>query len=412
MLSENGKKQKQDRNVNVPQLRFAGFNDEWEKNKAGEIFKSVSDKGHAELPVLSASQQLGMIRRDKSGIDIKYNEKSIKNYKRVKPGQFVIHLRSFQGGFAWSDIEGITSPAYTVIDFKDSQNHISNFWKQVMTSSVFVKRLETVTYGIRDGRSISFSDFSMLNFVFPSGEEQKQIGKFFNKIDYLINLYQSKINLLIEKKQAYLQKVFPRKDKNVPVLRFSGFTDDWEQRQLGDVSEIVGGGTPSTGISDYWDGNIDWYSPVEIGNQNFVHRSQKKISELGLQKSSAKILPIGTILFTSRAGIGNTAILAKEGCTNQGFQSIVPHKDRLNTYFVFSMTNKLKRYGEVKGAGSTFVEVSGKQMAKMPILLPSIEEQRKIGNFFKQLDHLITLHQRKLDVLKERKKAYLQKMFV
>lgn len=108
-------------------------------------------------------------------------------------------------------------------------------------------------------------------------------------------------------------------------------------------------------------------------------------------------MPIGTILFTSRAGIGNTAILAKEGCTNQGFQSIVPHKDKLNTYFVFSMTNKLKRYGEVKGAGSTFVEVSGKQMAKMPILLSSIEEQRKIGNFFKQLDHLITLHQHKLE---------------
>ena len=98
----------------------------------------------------------------------------------------------------------------------------------------------------------------------------------------------------------------------------------WEQRKLGEVSQIVGGGTPSTGIPEYWDGDIDWYSPVEIGEEIFVSCSQRKITQLGLEKSSAKILPEGTVLFTSRAGIGNTAILEKEGCTNQGFQSIVP----------------------------------------------------------------------------------------
>lgn len=89
------------------------------------------------------------------------------------------------------------------------------------------------------------------------------------------------------------------------------------------------------------------------------------------------MLPVGTVLFTSRAGIGNTAILIKEGCTNQGFQSIVPHETELDSYFIFSRTHELKCYGETNGAGSTFVEVSGKQMAKMPILLPSIKEQQK-----------------------------------
>ena len=199
--------------------------------------------------------------------------------------------------------------------------------------------------------------------------------------------------------------------KKVPELRFKGFTDEWKQRKLGELSNIVGGGTPSTSNPEYWDGDIDWYAPAEIGEQSYVSKSKKTITELGLKKSSARILPVGTVLFTSRAGIGNTAILAKEATTNQGFQSIVPDQNKLDSYFIFSRTNELKRYGEVTGAGSTFVEVSGKQMSKMSIMVPELSEQQKIGSFFKQLDDTIVLHQRKLDLLKEQKKGYLQKMF-
>ncbi len=164
---------------------------------------------------------------------------------------------------------------------------------------------------------------------------------------------------------------------------------------MGDVADLVGGGTPSTQNPEYWDGDIDWYAPAEIANQIYVKTSQRKITEQGYDNSSAKLLPPGTVLFTSRAGIGKTAILARKGCTNQGFQSIVPHKNELDTYFIFSRTEELKRYGELVGAGSTFVEVSGKQMAAMDLMLPStIQEQQMIGVFFKQLDNLITLHQR------------------
>lgn len=124
--------------------------------------------------------------------------------------------------------------------------------------------------------------------------------------------------------------------------------------------------------------------------------SERKITTEGFNNCSAKMLPVGTVLFTSRAGIGKTAILAKKGCTNQGFQSIVPHEKELDSYFIFSRTEELKRYGEVAGAGSTFVEVSGKQMANMDIMIPSIiDEQKQIGSYFKMIDILITLHQRK-----------------
>lgn len=202
-----------------------------------------------------------------------------------------------------------------------------------------------------------------------------------------------------------------KEKRRVPKLRFPGFTEDWEQRKLGDVAIITGGGTPSTNVPEYWNGDIDWYSPVEIGKNRYVSKSTRKITKLGLEKSSAKLLPIGTVLFTSRAGIGNTAILQAEGCTNQGFQSITPDSKELDTYFLYTMTPRLKRYGEVTGAGSTFVEVSGKQMEKMSLVLPSLEEQKQIGRFFRTIDDSITLHQRKLNNLKLKKKALLQKLF-
>ena len=192
-----------------------------------------------------------------------------------------------------------------------------------------------------------------------------------------------------------------RKMKKYAVLTreprsfLGSFDFSWEQRKLGDIADIVGGGTPSTGNQSYWDGDIDWYAPAEIADQIYANSSQKKITGLGYENSSAKMLPPGTVLFTSRAGIGKTAILTRKGCTNQGFQSIVPHRGELDSYFIFSRTEELKRYGELVGAGSTFVEVSGKQMAVMELMMPpTMREQQTIGGFFQQLDHLITLHQR------------------
>ena len=192
----------------VPEIRLDGFEGEWKIKRADEIFKSVSEKNRALLPVLSASQIDGMVLRDEIGIDIKYDEATLNNYKVVKPGQFVIHLRSFQGGFALSKLEGITSPAYTIIDFIDKENHLPAFWNSILTSKDFIKRLETVTYGIRDGKSISFKDFSSLKFVFPNPEEQQAIGAYFSNLDNLITAHQEKISQLETLKKKLLQDMF------------------------------------------------------------------------------------------------------------------------------------------------------------------------------------------------------------
>ena len=192
----------------VPEIRLDGFEGEWEIKRADEIFKSVSEKNKAFLPVLSASQIDGMVLRDEIGINIKYDEATLNNYKVVKPGQFVIHLRSFQGGFALSKLEGITSPAYTIIDFIDKENNLSDFWNSILTSRDFIKRLETVTYGIRDGKSISFKDFSSLKFVFPEFKEQQAIGAYFSNLGSLISAHQEKISQLETLKKKLLQDMF------------------------------------------------------------------------------------------------------------------------------------------------------------------------------------------------------------
>ncbi|WP_368103142.1 restriction endonuclease subunit S [Bifidobacterium adolescentis] len=197
----------------------------------------------------------------------------------------------------------------------------------------------------------------------------------------------------------------------VPQIRFAGFTDPWEQRKLGDVATIVGGGTPSTNNDAYWDGDIDWYSPAELGEQVYADRSVRRITQAGYDSCSATLLPAGkTILFTSRAGIGNTAILRRSACTNQGFQSLVVNDDT-DVYFVYSMTDRIKNFAEQKASGSTFLEISGKGLAAGEFAFPSKDEQTAIGSMFKQLDHLITLHQRKYDKLCVLKKSMLDKMF-
>ena len=192
----------------VPEIRLVGFEGEWKQDQADKIFKPFSEKNRADLPVLSASQVDGMVLRGEIGIDIKYDETTLINYKVVRPNQFVIHLRSFQGGFALSKIEGITSPAYTIIDFIEKDKHNSEFWNCILTSTSFIKLLETVTYGIRDGKSISFKDFSSLKFMFPTPEEQIAIANFFSNLDTLISSYQDKITQLEFLKKKLLQDMF------------------------------------------------------------------------------------------------------------------------------------------------------------------------------------------------------------
>ena len=244
-----------------------------------------------------------------------------------------------------------------------------------------------------------------------SVDEMGAIGHFFRKLDDLIGLHQRQTQKLTELKQGLLHEMFPREGESVPQLRFPGFTDTWKQQNVGDIATIVGGGTPATTHSEYWNGTIDWYAPAEITNQRYVSHSQRQITQLGLEKSSAQLLPAHkTVLFTSRAGIGKMAILQREAATNQGFQSLVLHDD-IDPYFIYSMNAILKKKAEKIAAGSTFLEISGSHLAHIRITIPSLSEQKQIGSFFRTLDDRIHCHEQYTVKLVELKKGLLQKMF-
>ena len=181
---------------------------DWEQRKAETLFISLAEKGYPELPVLSATQDKGMVYRDETGKKIFHDKNNEKGYKRVQPGQFVIHLRSFQGGFAHSAILGITSPAYTIFGFKEGEIQYDLYWKYVFSSPEFIRRLETVTYGIRDGRSISYDEFLTMKFTIPKYEEQVKIAVNLMNLDNLITLHQRQLEKLKNIKSALLEKMF------------------------------------------------------------------------------------------------------------------------------------------------------------------------------------------------------------
>lgn len=394
----------------VPKLRFPGFTEDWEQRKADYIFKSVTDKGYPELPVLSASQELGMVYRDQNGIDIQHDKKNETSYKRVLPGQFVIHLRSFQGGFAYSEIEGITSPAYTVMSFKNSSEQYGLFWKHVFKSEIFIKRLETITYGIRDGRSISFSDFKSLLLQYPSFSEQKLIGDSIAVIERGITLHQRKLDNLKLKKKALLQKLFPKNGDRYPELRFPGFTDAWEQRKLSDVlierneqqvetreyplmSFVQGlGVTPKGERYDRSFLVLDQskkYKRTELGD--FIYSSNNlETGSIGINKTGkAVISPVYSIF--QGVSIGDSQFI--------GIMSLLPR-------FIAKMIRFRQGvvYGQWRIHETDFLDIS--------VLIPSVDERTKITQLILSIEELITLHQRKLDHLQLQKKALLQQIFV
>ena len=406
----------------VPKLRFPKFTDEWKQRKLGDVCISF------EYGLNAAAKDFDGINKYIRITDIDDETRTFLNTNLMSPDCDLSLSQNYQlqdndivfartgasvgKTFIYKASDGLVYYAGFLIRAKIKEDTYPDFVFYCTLTKQYEKFIRITSQ--RSGQpGVNAQEYATFEFCLPSYEEQEQIGKYFRNLDNLIILYQRKLEHLKELKKGLLQKMFPENGEKTPEFRFPGFTEAWEQRKLGELAEIVGGGTPSTSKLEYWDGDIDWYAPAEISDKIFVDESQRKISESGFNSSSAKMLPVGTVLFTSRAGIGKTAILAKEGCTNQGFQSIVPHKDKLDSYFIFSRTAELKKYAETVGAGSTFVEVSGKQMSNMELMIPpTIKEQKIVGKYFANIDHLITLHQRRLDHLKELKKGLLQQMFV
>ena len=366
------------------------------------MFQIVDDRGHPTLPVLSATQNQGMIYRDDSGRYIGHDESNEIGYKRVLPGDFVVHLRSFQGGFAHSQYEGITSPAYTVFRAKEPTSHSDRFWKHWFMSEHFIAGLSTVTYGIRDGRSISVDEFMNTFLAFPAVEEQAAISRLFDYLDDLITLHQRKYDKLVIFKKSMLEKMFPKDGESVPEIRFAGFTDPWEQRQLGElVTTTIGGGTPSTSNPAYWDGEIPWIQSSNVLEDTlFDVDIPKAITQKGLEESAAQIVPENSIAVVTHVGVGKLIYLPFQYSTSQDFISLCGLKGDAR-YTCYALWKRLQEDLHIV-QGSAIKGITKEDLLEKNLPMPSVEEQAQIGVLFSQLDNLITLHQRKRLSIRQR----------
>ncbi len=270
----------------------------------------------------------------------------------------------------------------------------------------FQRELRRRTLSVAFPQKINKQEIGKSIVDLPSPSEQIQIGNLFVLLDNLIAATQRRISALEEIKEALSQYLFVQK------WRFRGYSNPWKRVVLGEIADIIGGGTPKTDEPKFWNGEIDWYAPAEIGSNRYVAGSVRTITSVGLNKSSASILPANrTILFTSRAGIGNAAILKKDAATNQGFQSLVL-KDGVDIYFIYSRIPEIKQKAIRIAAGSTFLEISGKKLSQIALLVPELNEQQKIGAFLKKLDDLVAANHSKVSRLNLLKKFLLQGLFI
>ena len=394
-------------NEKRPVIRFKSFTDDWEKKRAKELFRSTADKGYPELPVLSATQDRGMIRRDENRINVFHDTRNETGYKRVLPGQFVIHLRSFQGGFAHSTIEGITSPAYTVFGFTEPEKHNSEYWKYIFTSKAFIKRLETVTYGIRDGRSISYNEFLNLYFTFPHQKEQSKIARYLDELSALIVMHQSKYNNLQNMKKACLEKMFPRNGSNAPEIRFQGFTDELSCCKAAKIfSSTVDKGHPEL--------------PVLSATQDrgMIRRDENSISIFHDKKNETgykRVMP-GQFVIHLRSFQGGFAHSAIEGITSPaytvfGFMEPEKHDSEYWKY-IFTSSVFIKRLETVTYGIRDGRSISYEEFLTLDFSFPGKEEQTQIAQYMNKLNDLIILHKNEIEKLKNIKKSLLEKMFV
>ena len=398
---------------NIPEIRFEGFTDPWEQRKFSDMYV-VNNERNANCE-LGYDRTLSIATMTFNGGNGAADD-SLSNYKVIRVGDIAFegHTNKVHayGRFVLNDAgDGLMSPRFSCLRPIVEQRY--SFWKYYIPREKSMRPI--LVNATKSGTMMNElvpDDLMRESILVPCLAEQEVIGDSLSQLDHLITLHQRKYDKLCTVKKSMLDKMFPKPGETEPEIRFEGFTDPWEQRKLGDVATIVGGGTPSTNNDAYWDGDIDWYSPAELGEQVYADRSVRRITQAGYDSCSATLLPAGkTILFTSRAGIGNTAILRRSACTNQGFQSLVVNDDT-DVYFVYSMTDRIKKFAEQKASGSTFLEISGKGLAAGEFAFPSKDEQTAIGSMFKQLDDLITLHQRKLELLRNIKKSLLDKMFV
>ncbi len=408
-------------NDTQPEIRFPGFTEDWELRKLGEILVLLKDGTHGThkdvdegMYLLSAKNiKNGKINIDESDRIISEDEyKSIHKNFNLEKGDVLLTIVGSIGEAAVLENPFKLTFQRSVAYLRPNGTLTSQFLYTTIMSTKFQRELKKRQV-VSAQPGIYLGDLSMIPIELPCMEEQQKIGTFFKQLDDTITLHQRKLDLLKETKKGFLQKMFPKNGAKVPEIRFPGFTGDWEQRKVFEISKVTyGGGTPKTNTKEFWNGNIPWIqsSDLEI-NRLFNVSPKKKITSEAVKKSAAKIIPPNSIAIVTRVGVGKLALMPFEYATSQDFLSL--SELQIDSYFgIFSLYSMLQK--ELKNIQGTSIKgMTKSDLLEKKVTIPKkYEEQQKIGAFFKQLDDTIALHQHELDLLKETKKGFLQKMFV
>ncbi|MBZ4226831.1 restriction endonuclease subunit S, partial [Mycoplasma tauri] len=224
-----------------PAIRFKEFTNDWEQRRFNELLIKIVDKGYPHMPTLTASVTGDVFRRIDTGYSVSVSKASLMNYVRVLKNDFILHLSSFRSGLAFSDFDGITSPAYSVLRLISQNVNNPKYWKHFFRTEAFIKSLVPFTYGLRVGKTINLDElnYSILNA--PLFKEQTKIASLLESIFTSITLHQRKLEKLKNIKNMLLEKMFADEKTLKPAIRFKEFTNDWEQRRLCEIANTYNG---------------------------------------------------------------------------------------------------------------------------------------------------------------------------
>ena len=406
----------------IPAIRFKGFTDAWEQRKLGDI-ADIKDSARISnelwvengIPYLRSSD---LVNGELNG-ELFISKETYEGYasKTGAPQKDdVLFTSGGKVGVVYHKKD--ESPVYVqggaVLYVKTST---SNLLDGSFLSIYFGSpRMQTYMDIASSGGTIKHFTLKPANaspIIFPGLSEQQKIGAFFKELDKTIALHQRKLTLLKQLKQTYLQALFPQSELNIPTLRFARFSDSWEHRKVSSLAkETFGGGTPKTGVKKYWKGSFPWIQSSDL-TTNQLHNVQptKFITEEAIKQSATHNVPGNSIAIVTRVGVGKLALMRSSYSTSQDFLSL----SNLNVdavFGVYCLYKMLQR--EVNNIQGTSIKgITKADLLEKCVSVPTkVEEQVKIGAFFKKIDDTIDFHESKLKHILELKKAFLEKMFL
>ena len=402
------------KNTKMPTIRFKGFNDDWEQRKLPEFVTFFNGLTYTPDDVEETGTLVLRSSNVKNGeivdADNVYVNDKVVTSENVQEGDIIVVVRNGSRALIGKHAQIKASMPNTVIGafMSGMRSEHSSFVNALLDTSAFENEIAK-NMGATINQITGYM-FSKMEFMIPSGEEQQKIGEYFQGLDHLITLHQRKLEKIKLMKKSMLGKMFSRDAESIPKIRFDGYTDDWEQRKLPEFVTFFNGLTytpddvEETGTLVLRSSNVKNGEIVDADN---VYVNDKVVTSENVQEGDIIVV----VRNGSRALIGKHAQI-KASMPNTVIGAFMSGMRSEHSSFVNALLDTSAFENEIaKNMGATINQITGYMFSKMEFMIPSGEEQQKIGEYFQGLDHLITLHQRKLEKLKKVKKSLLEHMF-